>query len=72
MKTINFSPFATNILDMLNKPLVDSSGNNYLIEKPLLYFTVKINGKVEIEDLDNYVISAFLNNREVGIAEIKY
>ncbi len=62
---INFSPYATNVLDCLNVPLKTSGGDAIEISKPMVSFNVKRNGKLVLETADNLEVSYFLNQLEV-------
>jgi hypothetical protein len=60
-KDINFSPFATNILDMLEVPLVDHNGRDVIIRSVGTGFVVAIDGLKKFESWDNIEVSYFLN-----------
>ncbi len=62
---INFSPYATNVLDCLDIPLKTSSGDTIEITKPMISFNVKRNGKLVLETADNLEVCYFLNQLEV-------
>ena len=62
---INFSPFATNMLDKIGVPLVTKHGDSVLIRRGGsggLYFIVEVNGKKAMESMDNLEVSCYLNS----------
>ncbi len=61
---INFSSYATNVLDCLNIPLKTSSGDTIEISHHVS-FNVKRNSKLVLETADNLEVSYFLNQLEV-------
>jgi hypothetical protein len=66
MNSINVSPFATNVLDLIGKELVNSNGDSVLVKNCFNGFNVVVNGESKIICDDNLVVSRFLNSMEVS------
>jgi hypothetical protein len=61
MKEINFSPFATNVLDMMDKSLEDRNGRYIIIRSIGVKFGVFADGIKVYESDSNVSVSYFLN-----------
>ena len=66
MNSINVSPFATNVLDLIGKELVNSNGDSVLVKNCFNGFNVVVNGESKIICDDNLTVSRFLNSMEVS------
>jgi hypothetical protein len=66
MKNINVSPFATNVLDLIGKELVNSNGDSVLVKNCFNGFNVLVNGESKFICNDNLDVSRFLNTMEVS------
>jgi hypothetical protein len=66
MKSINVSPFATNVLDLIGTELINSNGDSVLVRDCFNGFNVLINGESKVICDDNIVVSRFLNMMEVS------
>ncbi len=63
---INVSPFATNILDLIDKPLVSEDGRNVVVRREGSDFVVYINGEQAYDTDDNLNASFYLNCMNVS------
>ena len=66
MKTINVSPFATNVIDLIDKELVNSNGDLVVVKNCFNGFNVVVNGESKLICNDNLDVSRFLNTMEVA------
>jgi len=64
---INFSPFQNNVLDYINKELVNWKGEQVFIRQDGIDFVIIFDGKEVYRASDNLDISYFLNQYQVGI-----
>lgn len=63
---INVSPFATNILDLVDVPLVSIDGRNVLVRRPMTEFVIYVDGREDCRHFDNLSASYRLNMLEVS------
>ena len=66
MRQINFNPWNANILDYLEKELININGEKVKISQSLNCFIVYVNGEIKYKNDDNINICAFLNTMETG------
>ncbi len=59
---INFSPYATNILDAINIPLITADGKSVVIRRVGNLFVIYVDGEVYRETDDNISASYTLNS----------
>lgn len=72
-KEINFSPYATNVLDVISKTLYTPDGRMVKVERHGLYFQVYMQENIEdkrlvcaFETAGNIDVSYYLNSKQVG------
>lgn len=59
--TINVSPYATNVLDLINIPLKDFDGREIIVRRQYMDFVIYIDGKEYNRTNDNLSASYMLN-----------
>lgn len=67
VKEINFSPFASNVLDYIDTPLTNVYGDEIIVRESGRYFLVYVNGQMAFKSDDNIEISYFLNTNGAGL-----
>ena len=66
-REINFSPFATNVLDVVKWPyLCTPDGRKVEVERNGMSFAIIIDGKTITDSADNLGASYILNSNQVG------
>jgi hypothetical protein len=62
--TINFSPYASNVLDYIDKPLRSKDGKVVKVSRSGINFVIYVNGQYYQETSINTQISSWLNQME--------
>lgn len=64
--TINVSPYATNVLDLINIPLKDFNDREIIVRRQYMDFVIYIDGKEYNRTNDNLSASYMLNQLSVS------
>jgi hypothetical protein len=67
LKPIIVSPFATNVLDLIDTPLINASGNHTIVRRPGTTFQIYVLGTLMYETDDNIRASYYLNALDCSI-----
>lgn len=67
--SINFSPYANNVLDYIDKPMVSSDGRNVKVTRINADFVICVNGEPYQRTRDNIQASSWLNQLECEVVK---